>query len=409
MTAMRAAIMSFLLAACCALSPQPALAQLTREAQAFHNFETTLEAAATAPDFVGLAVTVVRKGKPVFTRTFGVREAGKPDPVTPDTVFRLASLSKGFAATLAGLEIQDGRFSLTDRIADTVPQFRLRTPADTNAVTVEHILSHRVGLPPFAYDNLLEAGAAPLDILKKYVDVKLVCPVGACFGYQNETYNMIAAVIEQATGKSYAERIKERIFDPLDMKTASTGLSGLTSTGNWARPHIRPLDAWTPVAVRNDYFQLPAAAGVNASINDMQKWLMAQLGLRPDVISHAVLADLRKPRVPTPAETRRQHSQKLPVTRTDYGLGWRTMTYAGRQVVTHSGSVEGYVAYIAFLPDRKSGIVILSNTRAARASKLIPTWLDAELGLPAQDWLQLAPLQEAEVVASDESATTQGR
>ncbi len=392
MTSMRAILAClFVLAGLAA----PAHAQLTREGQSFLRFESTLEQASTAPDFVGLAVTVVRKGQPAFTRTFGVREAGRKDPVTPDTVFRLASLSKGFAATLAQLEIHDGRFSLTDKIVDTVPQFRLRTPADTNAVTIEHILSHRVGLPPYAYDNLLEAGTAPIDILKKYADVKLSCPVGSCYGYQNETYNMIANVIEKVTGKPYSDRIQERIFDPLGMKTASVGLAGLTSTGNWARPHVRPAMDWIPVAVRNDYFQLPAAAGVNASITDMQKWLMAQMGERPDVIPETVLADLRKPRVATPQETRRQHSQKMPVTRTDYGLGWRTMDYAGKLVVTHSGSVEGYVAYIAFLPDRKSGIVVLSNTRAARASKLIPEWLDAELGLPPQDWLKLADLAAA--------------
>jgi beta-lactamase class C len=386
------------LAAATLLAPV-ASAQLTKEARATLAFGDELDQAAKAPDFVGLAVAVVRDGRVVLTRTYGVREAGGTEPVTPDTVFRLASVSKGFAAALAAMEVKEGKFGWEDPIVKSVPQFKLRTPKDTAAVTVEDVLSHRTGLPPFAYDNLLEAGTKPLEILNKYGGLKLSCTPGSCYGYQNTSFNMIATVIEQATGEPYTAALRERILDPLGMKTASFGLNGLSSTGNWARPHVRRNNAWQPTPVKQPYYDVPAAGGMNASITDLSQWLAAQMGARPDVLPPDIVAELRKPRISTPSETNRQRILKTPVKSTNYGLGWRVFDYAGHKLVNHSGGVEGYFAMIAWLPDRNAGIVILSNTRGARAGKILPTWLDYELGLPKQDWFKLGDLAEASAAA----------
>lgn len=395
-------ILLALLTVIAALAAPAASAQLTKEAQAIQAFGTELDRAAQAPDFVGLAVTVVKDGNVWMTKTYGVREAGRNEPITPDTVFRVASVSKGFAATLAAIEEHEGRFRYTDPIVNAVPAFRMKTPAHTNAVTVEDVLSHRVGLPPFAYDDLLEAGTAPLDILAKYASVRPSCPVRQCYGYQNSTFNMVAAVIERSTGEAYVERLKRRIFDPLGMKTASTGSQGLVSTGNWARPHVRKGDVWVPVPTKEPYYLLPAAAGVNASITDLGKWLIAQTGSRPDVIPQDVLEDLRTPRINTAAETRRQIALQMPVTKSAYGLGWRVSTYAGHTLVQHSGSVEGYIAHVAYLPERRTGIAILSNSRGARAPKIIPMWLDYELNLPKTDWMRLDEIPGFATAATDE-------
>ncbi len=356
-----------------AFAAAPASAQQEISAQPLADFERVLDRAAQAPDFVGLAVAVVRDGEPVLIKTYGVREAGTNLKVTPDTVFRLASISKGFASTLAALEVQDHHLAWNDPVHSAVPELKLRTTADTAKLTIEHILSHRTGLPPFAYDNLLEAGIAPLEILGRYAQVRLICPVGDCYAYQNSTYNLIAPVIEAITGETYAERLKTRLLDPLGMRSTSLGSQGLISTGNWAMPHIRRGGSYEAVPVKEAYYRLPAAAGVNSSINDMATWLAAMIGDRPDVVPPAVLDDLRASRTSTPADLRRHMAQKMPTTRTAYGLGWRTYDYAGHDVVAHSGSVQGYAAQIAYLPQRGSGIVILSNTRGARASKLVPT------------------------------------
>jgi beta-lactamase class C len=373
----------------------PASAQLTKEAQALRSFSEELDDAAKAPDFVGLAVAVVKKGEVALMRTYGVREAGGAQKVTPDTVFRLASLSKGFAATLAVLEQSEGKLDLQTPVVSLVPEFKLKRPGDASRVTFEDVLSHRTGLPPYAYDNLLEAGTPPKQILSQYGSVKQTCSPGDCFTYQNVAFNMITTQIENATGRTFAAELRDRILAPLNMKTASTGLQELTATGNWARPHRRVGEGWMPVPVTDYYYKVPAAGGVNASITDLSKWLMAQMGYRTDVLPKAVLDEAHRKRISTPPETSRQRSLKTPVTETSYGLGWRSYTYAGHQLLTHSGSVEGYISQIAWLPAQDAGIVILSNTRGSRAAKILPTWLDYQLGLEKSDWFRLDELTQA--------------
>jgi beta-lactamase class C len=380
-----------------ALAPAGASAQLTKEAQALQNFAAELDNASTAPDFVGLAVAVVKKGEIALMRTYGVREAGGSEKVTPDTVFRIASLSKGFASTLAVLEQHDGKLDLDTPVNSLYPEFRLRKAGDAARVTFEDVLAHRTGLPPYAYDNLLEAGTAPSKILSEYGKVKQTCSPGDCFTYQNVAFNMIAGAIEKAAGKSFAAELHDRILDPLGMRTASVGLRELTATGNWARPHkwIRDTKTWRSTPVTDYYYKVPAAGGVNASILDLSRWLIAQMGHRPDVLPKAVLDEAHRRRIATPPETSRQRSLKTPVTDTSYGLGWRRYTYAGQQLLTHSGSVEGFIAQIAWLPEQDAGIVILSNTRGSRAAKIMPTWLDYQLGLEKTDWLRLNEITEA--------------
>jgi beta-lactamase class C len=373
----------------------PAHAQLTKEFQQLEAFGRELDYAATAPDFVGLAVAVVKDGKVVMMKTYGLREAGGTQKVTPDTVFRLASLSKGFAGTLAVMEQQDGKLDLQTRVTTLVPEFKLKRPGDAAKVTFEDVLSHRTGLPPYAYDNLLEAGTPPTQILSKYNTVKQTCQPGECFTYQNTAFNMIAKAIENASGKSYAAELHTRILDPLGMKTASLGRNELQATGNWARPHKRVKMDWVSTPVTEPYYKVPAAGGVNASITDMSKWLIAQMGDRPDVLPAAVLDEAHRKRISTPPETARQRSLKTPVTETAYGLGWRLYTYADHRLITHSGSVEGYIAQIAWLPEDHAGIVVLSNTRGARAAKIVPAWLDYELGLPKTDWFRMDEITQA--------------
>jgi beta-lactamase class C len=382
-----------------------ASAQLTKEAIALNNFASELDHASTAPDFVGLAVAVVKDGQVALVRTYGVREAGSHAKVTPDTVFRIASLSKGFAGTLAAMEVHDGKLDLGTKAVSIVPQFTLRRAADTAAVTLEDVLTHRVGLPPYAFDNLLEAGTSPLDILGRYNAVRPICGVHDCFSYQNTTFNIIATAIEQVTGKSYAAELQERLLDPLGMTTTSVGRRGLTSTGNWAKPHRRRgQEDWYAVPVTEPYYRVPAAGGVNTSIIDLSKWMIAQMGGRPDVLSTEVLEEAHKKRVTTPSESSRTRSLKLPVSSTHYGLGWRIYQYAGEKLITHSGSVEGYFAQIAWLPERRDGIVVLANSRGSRVTKIVPTWLDYELGLEKSDWFKMDEL----AIAGTTPATASG-
>lgn len=358
--------------------------------------DADLESAMDTGDFVGLAVAVVRNGEITFLRTYGETEIGSGEPVDPDTMFRIASLSKGFASSLVGLAVSEGKLSLDAPAAQIAPQLALPGGGE-KALTLADLLSHRTGLPPNAYDNLLEAGVSPDAILPQFRKVKPICPASDCYAYQNITYDLAGRALARAYDETYAELVEERLFGPLGMTTASFGLDGLTHSGNWARPHSRkrqanpdlPANPWTRIEVKMPYYATPAAGGVNASIRDMAHWLKAQLGNTPEVLPQKVLDLIHAPQVATPSETRRMRGALPGLSASHYAYGWRVYDYAGETVVAHGGSVDGYGAQILFLPDQNAGIVVLSNARSKRMWSIGPMFLDLMLGRPARDWLEL--------------------
>lgn len=357
-------------------------------------FEKSLDAAFATGDFVGLSVAVVKGGETQFLKTWGVVEIGGAAPVTPSTVFRIGSLSKGFASSLAGIAMTEGLLSPEDPVVKFAPQLKLAGGAE-KSLQLGHILSHQTGLPPNAYDNLLEANVPVAEIYPKYKAVKLICPVGKCYSYQNIAYDIIGAAISSAYAMPYAEALRSRIFAPLGMTTASADQQGLTASGDFALPHVRnalkgsddAFGPWRSVTVKPAYYRVPAAGGVNASILDMAAWLKAQMGHAPQVLPLATLDLIHTPRVMSPAENARIRTVSPRFRAAQYAFGWRLYNYEGAEVIAHAGTVEGYAAQIAFLPGQDVGIVILSNARSKRLWRILPSFLDLELGLAREDWL----------------------
>ncbi|HBS31938.1 MAG TPA: hypothetical protein DEA40_09365 [Parvularcula sp.] len=365
------------------------------EAARLEEFEALLDAAFATGDFVGLSVAIVRGGQTRFLKSWGVTEIGGA-PVTPDTVFRIGSLSKGFTAALAGKAMSEGLLSPSDPATSFVPSLKLAGGAE-KSLQLGHLLSHQTGLPPNAYDNLLEEGAPVADIYPKYRGVKLICPVGGCYAYQNIAFDAARHAISSAYGESFEFALRKRLFDPLGMKSASVDEAGLYATGNWARPHVRDrikgeedaFGPWRGTAIKPAYWRVPAAGGVNASARDMAEWLKAALGHAPAVLPRETLDLIFTPRTVSPGENVRMRSVSPRFKAAQYAFGWRRYAYEGVPLIAHSGTVEGYAAQIAFLPDRDVGIVILSNARSKRLWRILPSFLDRELGLTREDWLAL--------------------
>ncbi len=355
---------------------------------------------AEAPNLVGLGVCVAAGGGVVYQRTEGSRELGATGKVDAQTRFRIASLSKGFASTLALMLAREEVLSLDDRVAEEVNYFVLADPAETARVKLEHLLSHRVGLPHYAYDRLLESNWSVENIVRRYQRLDPVCPVGTCYGYQNTAYNLVTDMIEARTGRVYEDLVAERLFQPLEMRDSGFGDAHLKRGDNWARPHIGRGSRLRPVDVKPNYYRLSASAGINASTADMCRWLLAQLGARPDVIVPDLLAATREPRVETRRELYRGRWRRARLDGAHYGLGWRLYDYAGRTLVFHAGSVQGYGATIALLADEPVGLVALWNSESSRPWGIVPTFVDAYLGLKPKDWMKLESLDRGSSMAA---------
>jgi beta-lactamase class C len=200
-------------------------------------------------------------------------------------------------------------------------------------------------------------------------DLPYLCAPGKCYGYQNSIFSLVEPVVAQATRNDYSTLVEERIFKPLDMTTASFGYDAFVNNPNHAEPHARRKGRWTTIPVQPNYYRAAPAAGVNASILDMAKWLQAQLGGRPDVIPLEMLSELLQPRVETRRETYRKEWKNI-ISDAHYGLGWRVYQLGDEQLVYHGGWVSGFRADVAFSPKHDIGIVVLINAESSGINEL---------------------------------------
>jgi beta-lactamase class C len=346
-----------------------------------------LDVAAQRNAVAGLATAVVVDDKVVFERTIGYADTATNEPVTPETVFRLASLSKAFATALTGLLVNNGRFNWDTKLGDALPFFKLKDAQASNEATVRDILGQRLGLPHNTYDTMLENDVPYEELVRKLDEVSLACTVGQCYGYQNVAFSLIGDLIYAETGDFFYHQVDKRIFFPLGMQTASYGRDALEASKSWARPH-RPggQHGWIPFDPKEAYYRVAPAAGVNASLRDMEPWLIAQMGGRPDVLPESVLDELHAPGVPTPSEVYEAPWRHARLSSASYGLGWRVFTYAGQNMVFHAGAVETYRTVIAFFPRYHIGVVTLWNSPGPIGTNLMAMVFDGMLGLPHEDW-----------------------
>ncbi|QNQ10392.1 beta-lactamase family protein [Sphingomonas alpina] len=354
------------------------------------------------PDMVGLAVGMVERGQVRFVRGYGETLAGTGDRVTPDTVFRWASLSKGVASALVTKLAADGRLSLDAPLATMGTTLTL--PGDIRRATVADLLSHRLGLVRNAWDDRLEAGEDPKLIRSQLGTLPPYCLPGTCYTYQNIAFDAASEIVERVTRQNYGSVARAQLFVPLGMTNASVGRAGLESAASWARPHHL---ARTPATVTDIYYRVPAAGGVNSSINDLTRWMRAQMGDAPSVLSPAMLDTMHRPRVPTPPHGPRGAMDRA-LTHASYGLAWRSFTYAGHSLVGHRGSVDGYGSLILFDPADRSGIVMLWNSNRATAARLQLEFFDMLYGLPPTDWLDLKALAEPDKALAGAPARSAG-
>jgi len=335
------------------------------------------------PDMVGLAIGTIENGQVSFVRGYGETLANSGDPVTPDTVFRWASLSKSVASALAVQLAEDGKLLLDAPLMKMGTTLTL--PGDNRRVTTADVLSHRVGLVRNAWDDRLEAGEDPKMLRAALGTLPPFCPPATCYAYQNIAFDTATEIVEKAAGKDYASVARARLFAPLGMAGASIGRAGLQGARSWAQPHHRNK---SPATVTDIYYRVPAAGGVNSSIRDLVRWMRAQMGDAPAVLSPETLDTMHRSRVPTPPRGRRGAMDRA-LSDAAYGLGWRTYTYAGHALVGHRGSVDGYGSLILFDPAQKSGIVMLWNSNYSKAARLQLEFFDLLYGLPPTDWLEL--------------------
>lgn len=324
---------------------------------------------------VGAAVVVTYKGRIAFMKCFGTRRAASADSVDEHTIFRLASVSKAVSGVLAGILANEKLIDLDCKIKDHIPEFRLKTPENTESLTLRHVLSHTSGMIPHAFDLMVEDHVPLNEIIARLNEVEITANPGEVYGYQNVTFSLFDPVVHAQTHKSFDEIIREKVFLPFGMQDASTGFEAFRNNPNKAIPHGGGDRNFRPIALNDRYYNTAPAAGVNASISDLGQFLLAVSAQNYDVMPRQARNLVFTPLVETPLRGSYFRTWDR-VDSKHYSLGWRIVDYKNHRIAYHGGYVAGYRSEIAFCEEEQIGIAFLTNSPNSRVSKSVPMFLN---------------------------------
>jgi CubicO group peptidase (beta-lactamase class C family) len=348
-------------------------------------------------DVPGIAIGIVKDGKLVAAKGYGVRKLGSPAQVDAHTLFGIASNTKAFTTAALAILIDEGKLIWDDKVTQHLPGFSLYDPYVTRELTVRDLVTHRTGLGLGAGDMMFWPNTTftRQQVLDGARHLKPETSFRSAYAYNNTMFVVAGQVIEAVSGQKYEDFIRGRIFKPLSMTEARISNNGLKDTDNTAVPHsrgwrlegtLKPIE-WT----RDDVWA--AAAGIKANVTDLANWMRVQLD-EGQIDEKTRLFSQRMSRNMLSAQTVIGVGHQ-PKTLADqqaqfaaYGLGWFLKDFRGHKVAYHGGGLTGMVTQTTLVPHLKLGIVVLTNQEEGGAFQALTNLiLDHYLNAIAPDWI----------------------
>jgi CubicO group peptidase (beta-lactamase class C family) len=308
----------------------------------------------------GVAVGIVKDGQSLLEAGFGVRDMQSGAPITPDSLFHLASISKLFAATAVMQLAEQGKLSLTDAPQKFLPYLKVHHPCSTD-LTIQHLLSHTSGFPDvtdYGWHHPEEDDGA----LERYVrnlDVDLMFPPGERFAYSNVAYEVLGDLVAKVSGLSFEEYIKKNILEPLPMFT-STHFAQQIPADLKVLAHVGGLTLQVSDVYPYHRAHSPSST-LHSSVAEMNLWAIANLSGGPPVLQPATLEEMWQPKVSVGAADRPQKA---------CGLGWFIDYREGVRLLYHSGRDIGFATYFLLVPEKSIGLSVLCNTAPAPVEEI---------------------------------------
>jgi CubicO group peptidase (beta-lactamase class C family) len=374
----------FALTAAALLIPNPAPAQRPTDFRAFDTYAAQAMALWKVP---GVAIAIVRNDSIIHIRGYGVRQLGGTEPVDAQTLFAIGSSSKAFTATSLAMLVDEGKVRWDDKATLHLPGFQLYDSYATRDLTIRDLLSHRSGL---SRGDLMWYGSSYSrdEILRRVRFLEPSWGFRERFGYQNLMYLAAGQVAARASGMSWDDFVRTRIFQPLGMTSSSTSIRDLAGRPNVAQPHAEIDDTVRTVPYRN-IDNIGPAGSINSNVTDMAQWVRFNLARGKaggkQLVSDGNMGELWSAH--TAMRVEGPNRILFPdVHLMSYGLGWFLQDYRGRLVVQHGGNIDGMTALVAMMPEENLGMVILSNMNgSALPSVLMYRAFDVLLGGATKD------------------------
>lgn len=352
-------------------------------------------------DVPGIAVAIVKDGRIVLERGYGIRELGKTDPVDENTLFAIASNTKAFTAAALSMLADEGKLELDDRVIDHLPWFQMSDPYVTREMRIRDLLAHRSGLGLGAGDLLYwpDSTYTTREVAERLRHVPLAGSFRGQYAYDNILYGVAQLVIEQASGQSFQAFLQQRIFDPLGMdNTRYNHLSLKPGDRNVATGHAQINFTGTPQPVpRTAWANVSGAGGIYSSVHDMAQWMRVQLagGVISGEGDNAMRLFSEKRQqamwsMVTPMKIGKPSVPELKAATPNflgYGEGWQLSDYRGEKLVWHTGGWPGMVSRLTLVPEHKLGVIVLTSGEVGGAFHAVTLRvLDAYLNAPKTDW-----------------------
>ncbi len=335
----------------------------------------------------GFAIGIVKDGKVVFTKGYGIRELGKTDKTDENTLFAIASNSKAFTTASLAILVDEKKLNWDDKVSKYLPEFQMPDAYVSREMTVRDLVTHRSGLDTFSGDLLwYETNYSTDEVLRRVRFLKPKTSFRSRFGYQNLMFMAAGRVVEKVSGKSWGDFVTERILTPLGMSRTTVSVKSLKD--NFSMPHnesggkLRVLHSGN---VDSAY----AAAGLNSSVADVSKWLLLQLGRGKydgkQIFSERQSWEMWQPYIMIPVS---EAAMKNNPTRhfSGYGMGWAVGDYQGRKTVSHGGGLDGMISQTAMMPEENLGLVVLTNSETPVNSIMMNKIYDVFTNAPKRDW-----------------------
>ncbi|UWX04248.1 serine hydrolase [Pseudoxanthomonas sp. NC8] len=366
----------------------------------------------------GIAVGVIEDGRIVAVEARGELAAGSGQPVTPDTLFKIASNTKAMTAGVLARLVDQGRLRWDDPVTKYLPQFRMHDPWVTEHMQVRDLLVHNSGLGLGAGDLMLWPEPNTFtraDIIAGMAHLKPVGSFRAEYAYDNLMYVVAGEVAAAAAGMPYDELVRRELFGPLRMDGCRVGGWKIAEAGRVAQPHRR-VDGRN-VPVREDGEVVPditsmAAGGIRCGVDDMLKWVGMWLDPSNPWLSPAQRRAAWTAHMPMPVSERMREWDNTHFSA--YGYGWRLSDVGGEWKVAHTGTLMGMYSSVILLPDRRTGIVILINgegeaARTALGKALLVHYTDPGNGAGVARFADLLDRERAQRKASQPLPDTSAR
>lgn len=330
----------------------------------------------------GMSVAIVKDGKIVLSKGYGVLEKGTTDKVDDNSLFAIASNTKAFISSAIGTLVDQGKLNWKDKVRDHLPYFELYDSYATSQATIEDLLCHRLGLGTFSGDVIwYKSELTAEEVVKRAKFVPQTYDFRDGYGYSNLMFITAGEVIKTVTGMEWSQYVRETFFNDLNMNRTFTSTTQLPSQSNYATPHKAVRDENIPIEW-TQWDNMGAAGGIISSANDMANWMNFQLvgvSEKKSALSKATQNLIWTPHnnfVVAEGQKKARPGRNF----NGYALGWGVTDKNGRRIIAHGGGYDGMYSRVAMMPEENLGIVVLTNGMRGISNAITDYVMDQYIG-----------------------------